>query len=159
MAFPKRSLGISLGTRKMGVAVMERTSIFDCQMKAFHNAWSDKKHQVILATIERYIVHYSVAHVAVKVPTFSVGAPAVLEVLEGIERLCKEIDVPISICSLADLKKGWCGSQRANKKELMRCILERHPELQREYNKEDNNKINYYDKLFEAVAATNILLN
>jgi hypothetical protein len=142
----------------MGVAVMERASIFDCQMKAFHATWSTKKRQAILTTIERYVTHYSVVHVAIKVPTFSVSAPAVLEVLEDIKKLCNEKGISVDTYSLPELKKRWLGTSRGNKIELMRRILEKQPELQREYNKEGKNKVKYYEKLFEAVAVCELVL-
>ena len=131
---------------------MERTSIFDCQMRAFYAAWSSEKRRAIGAAIERYVVHYSITHIAIKIPTFSVKAPAVLEVLKDIKALCKAEHIPFSTHSLADVKKNWCGTHRVAKRALMQRILKTYPELQREYDKEKKNKVKYYEKIFEAVA-------
>ena len=157
MAF-SRVLGISLGTGKLGVAVMESYSIFDCQMKCFTGEWSPKKLQAIVSVIERYVVDHKIKHIAVKIPTVAVPAPAIAELLEEIKKLTQAKNMILHTYSIAQLKRAWAGSQKMNKKQLMECVLKKYPELQQEYAREMRSKLKYYEKVFEAVSIADRLL-
>ena len=147
-----RVLGISLGTRKMGVAVLKRTSIFDCRMKTFNEVWSEKKLQAIIRIVEKHITKYRPTEVTIKVPSITLEDLTVSELLCEIEKLLEARAIPLHSYTLADLKMGWCRNYRANKKQLMKCILEKYPELRAMYDKEMQGRVKYYEKLFEAVA-------
>jgi hypothetical protein len=148
---PHRVLGISLGTRRLGIAVVEDYSIFECQVKSFTGKWSEQKLHKILSVLSGYIDDYGVTAVALKVPTLSVEAAAIEELLAGIESLTVTRKIKIYKCSLSQLKKAWSDKQRLNRKGLLRCVLQKYPDLLIDYEREIGNKNSYYEKLFEAV--------
>lgn len=155
----EKILGISLGTRRMGVVIMEHASIFDYWLKSFNEKWSDKKLQKILRIVEGYIVDYKVHAVAIKLPTLSVDAPAVEELLAGIEKFAESKGIKVYKYGLKDIKKAWAGNRIINKKEFISLVVREYPELKKEYEKEIKNKITHYEKIFEAFAVTKIIEN
>lgn len=146
-----RVLGISLGTRKMGLAVLDRYSIFDCCVKSFPGPWSGEKKRAIVAVITEYIEVYRIAQVWVKMPTLGVDAPAVAELLAQIEQLATGRNITFHTCTMGELKERLGLNTRANKQALMSVVLKRFPELLQEYERARKSKVKHYEKLFEAV--------
>jgi hypothetical protein len=146
-----RVLGISLGTRKMGLAVLDRYSIFDCCVKSFPGRWSTGKKRAILKLLSEYLEIYHVTQVIVRVPTLSVEAPAVIELLDEIERLAATRKINFYKCTLAELKARFELDIRANKKEIMRVVLKKYGELQQEYERTMKSRVKHFEKVFEAV--------
>lgn len=155
----ERVIGISLGTRKMGIAVVDRYSIFDCGVKAFQGVWSARKLQAILTVIEQHIVDYRIERVAIKLPTVSTLTPALTELLKGIEALARKRGISLSKYTLNTLKEVWNSNNRMNKAQLMQRVVEKYPELRNEYEREKKNKIRHYEKVFEAVGVTEVAFN
>src|SRR5438552_11518079 len=80
-------LGISLGTRRVGIAVVERFAIFECKLKRFKGAWSEKKLQMILEAIEKYIDRHDITDIGLKTPAVNGNSPAMIDLLNGIKSL------------------------------------------------------------------------
>lgn len=139
----------------MGIAVLDRYSIFDCCVKSFPGRWSTGKKRAILAVIMEYIDVYGITQVSVKMPTLSIEAPAVAELLVDMERLAEAKKARVYRCTLVELKERFGFNKEVNKNKLMSKVLEKHPELRQEYECVLKSKVKHFEKLFEAVGAAN----
>jgi hypothetical protein len=144
-------LGISLGTRKMGLAVLDCSSIFDCCVKSFPGRWSTGKKRAILKVLADYIEIYRITQVSIKLPKLSVEAPTIAELIDEVERLAQAKNINFDKCNLTELKAGVGLNRQANKQELMSAVLEKHSELRQEFGRALKSKVRHYEKLFEAV--------
>jgi ribosome-interacting GTPase 1 len=154
----QRVLGLSLGTKKVGIAVIERNSIYYCQMKSFKASWSAHKLQAIIAVIERYSTLHNVSAIALKIPPAYSHTPAIFQLLHSIQALTSEKQIRLSTFTMRSLQNAWSvNDQKMNKKQLMEAILDRY-NLMHIYQKEQSNKNRHYEKIFEAVGAADIVL-
>lgn len=151
-----RVLGLSIGTRRIGVAVVERNSIFDCQMKSFKGVWSERKLRSILATIEEYIAAYRICHMAIKLPPTYSHSDGIAHLLRQIRGLAKSNRCTFHTYTISQLKKAW-GEAAQNKRHLMLQVLEKYNLVQL-YNREIKNRNKYYEKVFEAVGVADMVL-
>lgn len=153
-----RILGISLGVRRIGMAVLDGPRLYEYQMNVFNEVWSKRKLAAIVSAIERFVSRYNPLQVAVKLPAISSKAPAVRQLITSIQKLFTSLGVTLYTYTLNDLKRGWQVGDEANKAQFMRSVLIAYPELLKEYEREMKNKIRYQEKLFEAVASAHLLL-
>src|SRR4051812_44433454 len=103
-----RVLGISPGTRRLGIAVIQRHSVFYCRMKSFiRGSWSEEKLRAILKTIEHLIELHHIRHIAIKIPPSVMHTQAVKELLGSIETLAKSKRAKLYPFTLPKLKKEW----------------------------------------------------
>ena len=61
-------IGVSPGTRSLGVAVSRGNRLLHWQVHSFHGPWSEKKLKYILSTIGRYTERYGAKEVNIKIP-------------------------------------------------------------------------------------------
>ena len=154
-----RVLGLSLGTRTIGMVTAELNCVFYTQMKLFKDSWSEKKLQAILSAIDQYITKRNIKHIALKIPPHYSHSPAIVQLLTGIESLAKAKQVELHIFTLHNITQAWTEAEktRVNKRQLVKIILEKY-NLYHVYKKQANNKAGHYDKIFEAVGAADIVL-
>ncbi len=146
-------LGISIGTRTVGIAVAAYRELEEWQVKSFKDSWSKQKLIIICAEIKKLAISYKVKQVLIKLP--ETGSAAVSALVHAIEILLQKLSVMVSILSLSDVKQGW-GDNSINKKELVALVVRQYPFLERLYLREQAAKTMYYIKLFEAVALVSI---
>jgi len=154
-------LGISLGTRTIGMAMIVNGELVDWYVKAFKGAWSEQKKELILDTIDRMIERYTAGAfaitlkgLAVKIPNAMDRHSAVLDLHKDINFLAQGKDIATETFSIRSLKV-FCDVR--NKKELRATVFKLYPELKNEFNKDVQNRNAYYIKLFEAVLAAHVL--
>lgn len=153
----KRVLGISLGTRKLGIAIVQGRRIPYCASKAFHEAWSEKKPKRILSLIDRYVSTYQINYIAIKMPRVTVASPKLSTLQGSLEQWAKEKGIEMYSYTVTECKHALGLHKRANKKVCMRLLIERFPALQNRYEREMSTKTKHYEKLFEAVAVAHAL--
>jgi len=144
-------LGVSLGTRVIGVAVMQSGELIDSRVKVFKQQWSKDKRKQILTSIERLIDYYNAKQVVVKSidPLRTSNQLNLLtEKLKVVLHLKK---ITFDFYSLSTAKLGL-GIKARNKQDFMCQIAERYPQLRKKYQKEINSQHTYYERIFEAVA-------
>lgn len=155
-----RILGLSLGTMRLGIAVVERHSIFDCKMKSFiRGAWSEKKLHAILAAIEKHITSHNIKHIALKIPPPYTHTVGISQLIASITDLAKANRARLHVFTIQGLKQGWLKDKKGalNKKQLKKLILERY-NMHHIYIKDKRTKTSHYEKIFEAVSAADIVL-
>ena len=76
------TLGISLGTRLCGTALLNGMELICWNTHSFRGAWSDKKADAICKTYEGYILTHNISKVAVKIPPSERYSKGIVELLK-----------------------------------------------------------------------------
>jgi hypothetical protein len=145
-------LGISPGTRIIGIAVLVKGELVEWKVKTFKEKWCDDKQAAILSIIEKLIAYYDVKTIALKKIDPLKSSFQLDSLVFEIERLGMDRDIEVKRYSLSDLNYDSRPRKRDGKAKLTESIVEKHPELKKEYFKERNNRREYYTKMFEAIA-------
>ena len=150
-------LGISLGTRLIGIAVRYNGELSEYRIRTFYGKWTPEKEDSILTTIHRLIIRNEITVVIMKAPEPVHSSPNLLQLMGSIERVAKRCEIRLVLCSINDLKASYRLFKNNNKDDLAKAVLERHlwdKELVRLYVKMQKKSNAYYLKLFEAIACT-----
>jgi RNase H-fold protein (predicted Holliday junction resolvase) len=143
-------LGISLGTRVIGIGVMRDGELMYNRVRTFRSRWSKDKEKAIHGFITRLIEYYSVNYVALKTPD-PIKSSNRLDDLSEILKQVIQKKIDLYSYSLPTVNLGLAIKSR-NKNAFMEQIAERYPELRKIYLKEVNNRHSYYERMFEAIA-------
>ena len=153
---PKVILGITPGTRYLGVAILHSSELQDWRTKTFRGKWSSLKKKNILATIERMIEQYQVTDISLKKFHPSRTSKNLDKLIIEIEELSKSKALRIYHYTIEEIKKSLSKETRINKRRLSEMLAERNPELLTELIQEDKNRNSYYGRVLEAVAMAQI---
>lgn len=156
MTETKNILGISLGTRTIGMAMLNNGELIDWYIKAYKGLWCEQKKDVILDTIERMLDRYQIDAFAIKIPSAMDRHENVNQLYTEINLFAQHKGIPSETYSIQTLKE-FLGEDVSNKRTLRSKVLGLFPELKNEFNKESFNRNAYYSKLFEAVIAAHVL--
>jgi len=143
-------LGISLGTRIIGFAVMRNGELADYRIKYFKERWTKTKRDAIVAYVKKLIEYYSVTALAIKAPDPIRSTARLNSLTENIKKELDNQNESFFAYSIATVKLGL-GIPRMNKRGLMEFIAENYG-LRRIYLKEINTRHSYYERMFEAIA-------
>ena len=150
---PARTLlGISPGTRLLGLAVLRKGELVEWRVKTFRNEWSKEKQDTILATLERLCDYHAVTAIAIKKVDPLKSSPQLDALHTAIVALAQCKGIEVTGYSLADLDYDVRTGGRHTRGELSEQVAERHPELKEVYLRERNNRREYYTRMFEAIA-------
>lgn len=152
-------LGISPGTRYIGLALLQNKRLQDRRLKAFNGKWSNHKQRIIIRTIERYIESQTINVIAITIVPDSKGSKNLSTVIDGIKQIAERNQIQIYSFSTTELKQNIHSGTRVTKETLVEHILQLYPELNREYRKEQKNIEGYHIKVFEAVAVARMTLD
>ena len=150
-------LGISLGTKLTGVAIIRDAELIDYRVKAFKQRWSKGKQQHILMSIGKLLEYYNVTHVSVKTPDPLRSSKQLNQLTKKLELFLQRRNVVVHMYSIVTAKLGM-GIKAQNKNDFMYQIAERYSELRKKYLKEINNRHSYNEKMFEAIAVAKWLV-
>ena len=145
-------LGISPGTRVIGIAVIIKGELVEWKVKSFKEKWSKEKCRAILSIINRLIEHYDVTILSIKKIDPLRSSPQLEALVASIEKLGGVRRIAVRKFSLSDLDYANRSGKRDGKVKLTERLVKKHPELKHEYFKEQNNRREYYIKMFEAIA-------
>lgn len=147
-------LGISPGTRSMGLAIFRGSTLVYSQVKSFKGVWSERKLFSILKVVTKVLDKYCVSMVVCKMVSPTHQSDILEELVNNIERVCIQKGVRFSSCYLEDIMGLVLPSgQKASKAMLADMIALKYPDVALEFSREKLNKHPYYIKLFEAIAA------
>lgn len=144
-------LGISIGTRNVGLAVMRMRKLTDYRIRTFAGAWNDEKCESIWGTIEAIIKQHSITDMTVKLPPTSHQSANIRQLINGITELGKWFHIEVHTCTMQDIKELYGTSGRNAHKGLAAAIIERYPEVRTHGTKSKRSEA-YNAKLYEAVA-------
>jgi len=151
------TLGISLGTRTIGFAVLQEQKLYDWGIKSFKEKWSNQKLRKIIKALECIIEENEVNHISIKVPK-EYETYHSLQILH--RALCKNfVDQAISVytSSLNSIKLWYSIENRSPKSSLEKYIAIHYPVLSSRSDLSNDGK-KYYMKIYEALAAAEMSL-
>lgn len=152
MATEKCVLGISPGTRVIGIAILQNGELIEWKVKTFSERWSKDKRKAILETVKALCTYHEVSLLSIKKVDPLRSSPELDRLVEDLIEQAKDHKINVQLFSLSDLDYGLREGKRQTKRKLSEQIAEKYPEVKHEYLKERNNRREYYTKMFEAIA-------
>ena len=146
-------IGVSLGTRISGIAVMKNRELITYKVKAFKGKWSKQKQNEILNFFDKLYNYYSVKHLAIKLVNPMHSSKAVDGLTINLIERARKKGIKITALSLDEIRKSL-GLKK--KQMLSEYVVGKYYELRREYEKEQNSFNQYYTKMFEAIAVAQL---
>jgi len=150
-------LGISPGTRLLGIAVFRNRELVEWQVKSFKQHWSVSKLEAILRVIEQYVEHYQVKTIAMKITSPAHASPGLQLLTKKIVQRARQQGIIIFPFTLHDIKCMLQRNQKQSRYALMEFLAEKYPILRKAYLKEMNNENPYYLPMFEAIAVARLV--
>jgi hypothetical protein len=144
-------LGISIGTRVTGIAIItstDRNELIAWQSHSFPAQWSNPKMEQIISRYEKYIKTHRVTMVVIKIPRLSHHNNAIRTLLSKLRSLIAFHGCLMDYTTLNELKATL---PIENAFDVQKYIVQQYPVLLPEYNRERINKKPYHHKMFEAV--------
>lgn len=146
-------IGISLGTRIIGIAIWKHGTLEDWGTKIFTGPWSARKMVHILNILETYIKNYNVSCITIKRPDSPQTSEGLEELINGIKALATRLKLAFRQYSLKDLK-NYCNGAKT-KEDILSYILCHYPQVGMNMHVTKMN-FNYHMRCIEAVALVNI---
>ena len=148
----KAVLGISPGTRVVGLAVIRDGELVEWKVKTFKETWSTEKRKAILGTIRRLCQYHTVGALCIKKIDPLRSSPQLDRLMRNFVKQAKRYGIKAQLYSLSDLDYDLRTGKRQTKDKLAEQVAEHHPEVKDAYLRERNNRREYYTKMFEAIA-------
>jgi len=147
-------LGISIGTRTSGIAILENGSLQTWNTLSFRNKWSERKADKIIAKYDHYLKRHKVTVVVLKVPPFTHQTEAILTILKKVQDLIGFHGCMVQYKTQAEIKQAI--PEIRNGRDLINHTAKLYPILIPEHNRELVNRNSYHDKMFEAVLVAHL---
>jgi hypothetical protein len=151
---PTVILGLSINARMQGLAIISGNNLIDYHIQLRKEAWNPDKREMILASLQPWLGRYSIKQIALSIPYETQTSSQTKELLEAIASFCSEKKIRIASYPPNALYHFF--EECKTKKEIMKTLAMKYPELLFHYHKEMRNKNKYYVKLFEAAGVATI---
>jgi hypothetical protein len=148
-------IGISIGTRSIGIALIRNGQLLDWQVKSFKGKMNQQKLYMISGAVLKLTREYHSAEVVFRMPDKSQIYTNITLLKKHLTKALTAHKVAIHFYSLADIKSAL-GPTVCNKQKLLEWGADTYRQLKVIYLKEQKNKNSYYIKIFEAVAVLHI---
>ena len=145
-------LGISPGTKYIGVAVLRNGNLHDWKVKSYKGTWSDEKLDKALGYLEKLVISHVINHIACKVPHESRTSHGVNAIIQKIQEIAREYKIKFELYTIEDIKNLF-KMHFANRYILSEHVARRYPEITDIFLRERKNKHRYHVRIFEAIAA------
>lgn len=147
-------LGISIGTRNSGIAILDNGRLVAWNTLSFRNVWSEKKANSIVAKYDRYVKKHQVTVVVLKMPPFTHQTAAILTLIKKIQELIVFHGCMVEYKTKAEIKQELPEVRNTN--DIMSHVSTIYPVLTEEYTQELTNRNRYHAKMFEAVIVAHL---
>lgn len=145
-------LGISPGTRCIGLALLHNGELSKWQVKTYKGSTTPKKLKATLEHIEEIIEVHMVHCVACKVPHPGRSSPQLDEIINQVKEIAAKYAIECKIYSLEELR-SFFKMKFENKYMLAENVTAAFPQLEPLLLRERMNKHRYHIRTFEAIAA------
>ena len=142
-------LGISIGTRVTGIAILNNSELIAWESHSFPTKWSKPKLQQIINRYEKHVRTHKVPTVIIKIPRLSHHSKPLKDILSGLRSLLTFHGCMVDYTTLTELKTKL--PQIENASDVEDYALNLYPVLLPEHTRERVNKRPYHHKMFEAV--------
>lgn len=149
-----RVLGISIGTRSNGVAVLNGSELEAAQVHSLNERWSKGKIAAIIAIYDKYTRKYNIDKIVVKAPKSSHFTLALKQLIKAIDEYVKQQGCLVEYTTIEKIKTAEPTIK--NRRHIREFVVTKYPELIHEMRKDIKNKQPYYMKLFEATIVADI---
>jgi len=146
-----RILGVSAGTRYVGIAVLDGPNLIDWKVQTFPRSWSKQKEQVIVNAISTICRTYAITTIAIKSPDPIRSSTALLQLTEKIHAHAEANRFEIYQYNLMDIFHYCHGKGKNIHEGISEYIRERYPLFTRECHQEQKASYPYYSRMFEAI--------
>ncbi len=147
-------LGISLGTRSVGLAVISHGALIHWHTHSFPGAWSEQKGSTIIERCDAIISQFRIKRVLVKVPPWHHHNPAISTLLRALLKTFQCYGCMVDYKTKEELKRFVPEVQ--NRDSLLKYVVNRYPALEPEYEREAPLRRPYHTKMFEAVLGAHV---
>ena len=144
-------LGISPGTKYIGVALFRSNELYDWKVKTYRGVWSSDKLSSVIDYIEKIVITHVVNKIACKLPNTDRTSDALNELVHHIKKTATEYGIEIYLYSVEEMKSRF-NQAISNKQKLAAHLLKRFPELSEVHAAYSRSKHRYHIKVFEAIA-------
>lgn len=141
-------LGISVGTSRTGVCVLQDELLLDRNIHNYPTVWSDTKLRVILNGYKRYLHKYPITAIVVQIPPSRRRTNALLRLTRRIEALAKEYHCEFDLITKNEIKHTH---NLRSTSEIVTYTKLLYPELDALYEKYKATNHRGYKKLYDAV--------
>lgn len=153
----KTILGISLGTRSIGIAVLKGENLMDWRVKSFKGEWSKMKLNKILSVLDDIINGFGIQKIIIKIPDSFQNSFGLELLLHGVLKIAKENCISCKHVTTSVLKR-WIEKKTEPTKGSINEILKiKFPQLNFELKRESINRNPYYFKMLEAISVVFLL--
>jgi hypothetical protein len=150
------NIGLSIGTRSIGVAIIQRHELRSYKVLVFKKPWSKQKLRIILQQLRR-ILTLPGCFVGIKVPPPAYRSRQLKQLLTAVALQLNKQSAQYKLFTIDDLKAHCFPHQKSNKRALLQCIGKKYPQLYLKYERETQNRHAHYTKLFEATIAAELI--
>jgi len=96
-------IGISIGSRTIGLAMITKDELCDWQLLSFKTKWSQEKKEEILEKLLSYMTASKAAQVVIKVPSYVYISPSTIDIVQSLENALIHLSIPHKKYSLHDI--------------------------------------------------------
>jgi RNase H-fold protein (predicted Holliday junction resolvase) len=148
------TLGISLGTTSSGIAIINGKELILENIHSFRAPWTAQKADYIVKRLLKYLVHYHIQLVVIKLPPRSHQPETVRALIAKLTEQCSYHGCIVKTCTKSELKRHIIGAR--NTADMMRFVASQYPSLTQKHEQAQKHKNQYHTKVFEAVLAAHI---
>lgn len=145
-------LGISPGTRYVGIAILRNGELFSWKIKSYKGVYDPVKVDRTLEYIENLIIMQVINSIACKIPHSKRTSPVLDKIIQRIREMSAQYKVDCKIYTIEDLKSLF-KMKFSNKYMLAEYVAKKFPQLTEALIRERKNKNRYHIRTFEAIAA------
>ncbi|WP_259068715.1 hypothetical protein HDF24_07370 [Mucilaginibacter sp. X4EP1] len=149
-------LGISIGTRSSGIAILEGNQLKVWNTISFKASWSEEKGDTIIAHYEQYIKKHNVKIVIVKIPRISHHTDGIVNLLQKVQKMITYHGCMVDYRSQAEIKEAL--PRIRNKRDVINYTATLYPVLANHQQRELTNRNKYHLRMFEAVLVAHLAL-
>jgi RNase H-fold protein (predicted Holliday junction resolvase) len=147
-------LGISVGTRSSGIAVLEGGKLTAWNTLSFKDGWSESKGDQIVGKYEKYLKAHKATVLVLKVPRISHHTEAILSLLAKIQDFVNRQGCMVQVTDQTAIKTAI--PEIKNGKDLISHTAGLYPALAHEQSRELANRNKYHGRMFEAVLVAHL---
>src|ERR1017187_7005856 len=111
MKEPENCLGISLGMRRIGIAVGTKDSLLEKQVKGFDDRFNEAKIEKICRMVDRMITLYGVTAIAMKAPGHLRRNKALNATIASLSVLATNRNIPLMLYDITMLENSLVNSR------------------------------------------------
>jgi RNase H-fold protein (predicted Holliday junction resolvase) len=146
-------LGISIGTARTGIAILEDGRILERQVHVYQATWTENKLRIITNKYREHVRRHNVTAIIVKIPPLSRHSKAVSRLIRSVEAIAKETYCDFDLVTKNEIKDRLCLSST---EEMVKFAPMLYQELLPLYKEGLATGHSFYKKIYEAVLAAHI---